>query len=116
MDGINRTINRAEMVAIYAALQEGRDRETVNVLTDSQVSIYWILNELHRPMRTAKLMHMEILQAVADLIVERDGKGYSTFIGKVTAHAGVRGNDLADAAASSKRPEPAVLTPKFPAT
>jgi len=114
VDGINKTINRAEMAAIYAALHDGRDRETVNILTDSQVSIHWILNEIHRPMRTAKLMHREILQAVADLIVERDGKGYNTFIGKVKAHAGVRGNDLADAAAKQQATSTSGIDTKIP--
>jgi ribonuclease HI len=102
LDGMNKTINRAEMAAIYVALMEGRDRAELNILTDSQVSLQWILNEIHRPMRTAKLMHREILRAVVDLIVARDREGHSTFIGKVKAHAGVRGNDLADAAAKQQ--------------
>jgi ribonuclease HI len=99
LDGVNKTINRAEMAALYVALMEGRDKAELNILTDSQVSIRWILNEIHRPMRTAKLMHREIVRAVVDLIMTRDKEGRSTFIGKVKAHAGVRGNDLADAAA-----------------
>jgi hypothetical protein len=96
------------------ALLEGRDRESVNILTDSQVSIRWILNELHRPMRTAKLMHREILRAVVDLLVERDGKGCNTFIGKVKAHAGVRGNDLADAAAKQQATSTSGIDAKIP--
>jgi len=98
-DGLIRTINRAEMSALFVALMQGRDEAVLKILTDSQVSLQWILNELHRPMRTARLMHRDLLRAVVDLILERDRRGFTTFIGKVKAHAGIRGNDLADAAA-----------------
>jgi hypothetical protein len=75
------------------------DRQQLRILTDSQTSIYAILNELHRPMTTAKHLHRDLLRAIADMLVHRDKAGKRTEIRKVRAHIGVWGNEVADAAA-----------------
>jgi len=97
--GVNHTIMRAELAALHAALTLYDDREDLKILTDSQSSIHAILNELHRPMRTANHLHRETLEAIAGLLVGRDRRGLHTTILKVRSHIGVRGNEVADAAA-----------------
>jgi len=97
--GRNHTVNRAELAAIYAALDKLRDREHLKILTDSQASIHAILNEIHQPMRTSDHLHRELLTAIATLAMDRDRAGKRTTILKVRAHAGVVGNEVADSAA-----------------
>jgi len=99
------TINRAELAAMSVALDSNRDSEVVKVLTDSQVVLHWIRNEIHRPMKMVASIHGELVEEVVNLIIARDRAGRTTYIGKVKAHAGVRGNDMADAAAKLQASE-----------
>ena len=92
-------MTRAELAAIYVALDKFRHREHLQILTDSQTSIHAILNDMHRPMRTESHLHRELLAGITALIMDRDDAGRRTTIMKVRAHAGVAGNEVADSAA-----------------
>ena len=95
------TILRAELAAIHQALIEFRDIPTFKCLTDSLTSLQQLQTVLTRPQEVCYYPHHVLLHAIVEEIVARDTKGFVTHIRKVTAHVGVRGNELADAAAKS---------------
>ena len=95
------TILRAELAAIHQALIEFRDIRTFKCLIDSLTSLQQLQTVLTRPEEVSYYPHHVLLHAIVEEIVARDTKGFVTHIMKVRAHVGVRGNELADAAAKS---------------
>jgi ribonuclease HI len=98
--GMNNTITRAELVAIYAVLHNLQDRRELQILTDSAAAIQLILQTLKRPMEVRDHLHKAVLFTITDLIAKRDEENKTTFLGKVRSHIGVKGNEIADKAAN----------------
>ena len=93
------TINRAELSAITLALDLHKADPTLQILTDSAFSISTLRNYALNPLRYTHHIHKELLAHTNSIIKERDTKGYTTHIGKVKSHAGVKYNDAADTGA-----------------
>jgi ribonuclease HI/exonuclease III len=101
--GPTNTINRAELSAIAAALDEAERlalRE-VAIFTDSLCSIYMIMKMAWEPHLMRQSKHRHLLARIVELIVARSKAGRRTSLHKVPAHSGVLGNEEADAAATS---------------
>ena len=88
------TINRAELVGILTALQEG----AIAIATDSLTSMYQIRKQLLRPQEHEDHKHQNLLRAITTLI--RDSK-QPINIYKVPAHCGIIGNEHADETAKA---------------
>jgi ribonuclease HI len=86
---MQNTINRAELVGILTALQQGMTK----VLTDSACSIYQIHKHLTRPQDHHQHQHRTLLGEIVHII--RDSPT-AVYIGKVKSHIGVVGNEIAD--------------------
>ena len=93
------TIMRAELVAIYVALDKYKDDKWLGIFTDSQTSLHAIQNQLQRPSHSAYHHHKPLLTAIVTLIRYRDGLNLPTHLRKIRGHTNIRGNDLADTAA-----------------
>jgi ribonuclease HI len=89
-----RTINRAELAAIWVALKQGATR----VATDSLGSIYQIQKMLNRPHDVKEHRHNNLLRSIVDLIQQSPEPIH---LHKVKAHAGIVGNEKADAIAKA---------------
>jgi len=97
-----RTIMRAELVAIYTALDKFSTREWVRIFTDSLSSLHAIRHRYtHQGPRSPQNYHrhMLLLSGITDLLVEQRRRGLRMTLKKIRAHTNIRGNDLADAAA-----------------
>ena len=97
----NNTVVRAELTAIYHALQENQNDNHIHILTDSLTAIQKILLLHSQPLRSTKDHHHYVLQQIAALIEQRAQNRLTTHISKVPAHTGVWGNEIADKAAKS---------------
>ena len=93
------TIVRAELTAIYEALQQYSDLQELHILTDSLTAIQKLLLLNSQPMRSAKDHHATVLHMIRDLLIARPEKGLHTSINKVKAHTGIKGSEIADQAA-----------------
>ncbi|KAJ9516332.1 hypothetical protein QJQ45_001063 [Haematococcus lacustris] len=91
-DPESKTINRAELTAIHAALEAGAKR----IATDSLCSLYQIRRALANPMSLITHRHNDILTAIATLIIDSPA---TIHFYKVRAHSGIIGNEGADALA-----------------
>ncbi|MGQ2964155.1 MAG: ribonuclease H family protein, partial [Agrobacterium sp.] len=91
-DPESKTINRAELTAIHAALKAGAKR----IATDSLCSLYQIRRALANPMSLITHRHNDILTAIATLIIDSPA---TIHFYKVRAHSGIIGNEGADALA-----------------
>ncbi|KAJ9524377.1 hypothetical protein QJQ45_008576 [Haematococcus lacustris] len=91
-DPESKTINRAELTAIHAALKAGAKR----IATDSLCSLYQIRRALANPMSLITHRHNDILTDIATLIIDSPA---TIHFYKVRAHSGIIGNEGADALA-----------------
>ena len=97
------TITRAELSAIAAALTHASQhiqRPSITIFTDSLVSIYLILQALHSPTSLIENKHAPLVLHIRSLLLARARLSYRTHIQKVTSHAGITGNELADIGAT----------------
>ncbi|KAJ9510211.1 hypothetical protein QJQ45_015688 [Haematococcus lacustris] len=109
-DPESKTINRAELTAIHAALKAGAKR----IATDSLCSLYQIRRALANPMSLITHRHNDILTAIATLII--DSPVAIQFF-KVRAHSGIIGNEGADALAKHAALHPELAnTPAYSPT
>jgi len=93
---------RAELVAIYTALDKFSTHEWVGIFTDSLSSIHAIRQSYAHQGLTNTMNyhhHMLLLSGITDLLEERRKRGLRTTLHKTRAYTNIRGNDLADAAA-----------------
>ncbi len=89
-------------MAIHTALAIFEDHSWLGIITDALSSLHAIRLHYFRPGLSAAPHyhpHMLLLESISHLLEARHEKGYSTFSRKIRAHAHIRGNDLADAAA-----------------
>ena len=88
-----QTVNRAEMTAILAALQDVGDGTDCSIYTDSKVSIQNIRRWAADPNLLNRDKHEDILRDIAHRLAARTGH---TRILKIMAHKGHPGNEAAD--------------------
>ena len=93
------TIMRAELVAIYVALDRLNALVDFNLFTNSLSSLQAIRKRLYHPDPEAYHHHQVLIDKIASLILEREHSGRTTTLSKVRAHTNVMGNELADEAA-----------------
>lgn len=105
-DGPTKTINRAELVAIYKAIDLKLGK---HIATDSASSIYQVHKLIMRPRATANHKHLPLLQAIVKLIDELPEREVLTLV-KVKAHLGIVGNWHADNAAGQAAQQPYTVT------
>jgi ribonuclease HI len=99
--GPTNTINRAELAGILGALSHAcragtRSGNSVHVLTDSRVSIYQIHKFNRNKQSFVTHKHIRLLGAIDSLIDVLQSRGIKVTIGKVKAHTGIEGNEVAD--------------------
>jgi ribonuclease HI/exonuclease III len=101
--GPTNTINRAELCGVAAALDHAQKHPTptLTIFTDSLCSIHLIRKMLHEPHLLRESKHKPLLERIASMLVARSTAGLVTSVQKVPSHAGIVGNECADAAASS---------------
>lgn len=102
-DYATKTINRAELAAIYKAIELKLGHE---IATDSASSIYQIDKLLMHPRLMTNHKHLPLLQAIVGLINELPEGEVITLV-KVKAHSGIVGNRAADRAADAAAKSPA---------
>ncbi|GAB4813565.1 hypothetical protein N2152v2_000611 [Parachlorella kessleri] len=100
--GPTRTINRAELAAIYHALHDPRccsPEEPLDIFTDSQVAIQLISKAIYRPHTLSGAdicLHLPLLMSIGRMMLERAARGVPTRILKVKSHCGIHGNEEAN--------------------
>ncbi len=97
-----RIIMRAELVAIYTAMDKFTTHEWVEIFTDSLSSLQAIRHRYTNPWAHGPQHyhhHLLLLSGTTDLLDERRSQEFGTTLQKIRAHTNIRGNDLADAAA-----------------
>ena len=90
--GMTNTINRAELAGIYAALLDGH----THIATDSASSLSQIRKQLLFPELQRNHLHSHLLQPIVRII---ENSPNTIHFYKVKAHAGIAGNEFADAIA-----------------
>ena len=96
------TITRAELVAIYAALQQSSFKD-VKIATDSLASMFSINRALKHPANCTESPHKTLLLKISQLILARSQQGLKTDLLKVKSHTGIEGNEKADRLANAAR-------------
>jgi ribonuclease HI/exonuclease III len=98
-----QTVNRAEMTAILAALQDVGDGTDCSIYTDSKVSIQNVKRWAADPNLLNRDKHEDILRDIAHRLATRTGH---TRILKIMAHKGHPGNEAADRKAKQATEQP----------
>jgi ribonuclease HI len=93
------TINRAELAAIALALEANNHDHTLSILTNGAFGINTIRKYAVDPLSFNPHPHKELLQLADDIVRTKDHMGYSTHIGKIKSHTGVKHKDEADTGA-----------------
>jgi len=89
---INKIINRAELAGVAAALIN----EHTHVAADSAGALWLIRNSILYPQRMERHKHAKLLETIVHHIkLSKD----TIYLCKVKAHAGILGNECADAIA-----------------
>ena len=99
--GVANTIQRAELVGVFKALQVDHAGSNLMIYTDSLASMYMIDKHIRCPSLHKDCKHQELLSL--NLIVEELAKkareGVHVQLLKVKSHIGIEGNGQADALA-----------------
>jgi ribonuclease HI len=103
--GETNTINRAELMAILAATSPEVTplQQDVYIFTDSICSELQINKYLMQPEKFRFHTHRDLICQIAEQTRDRALAGGRTHILKVKGHAGIRGNEKADAVAGLAR-------------
>jgi ribonuclease HI len=91
---------RAELVAIYVALEKQNDK-WIGSFTDSQRNLHVIQTQMQWPSHTAYHHHKQLLAAIVNIIWYRERLNLSTKLQKIKGHINIRETDLASTAAKS---------------
>ena len=94
-----RSINRAELFAIKVDLHETLDNSIIQILKDSSFCINTLRNYATDPLTYTNHIHKDLIHATEKIIRHRDGKGWTTHIGKVNTHTHISYNEEANATA-----------------
>ena len=94
--GLLNTITRAELAAIFVALQLCRPHEDEIIATDSKCSMEKIAKHLRNPALTKDDCHQPMLRAIVQMLVTRAQANLKTTLMKVKSHIGIKGNEMAD--------------------
>lgn len=106
---MHKTINRAELAPIYAALKElvpAVSNKNIVVFADSLTSLLQIRKQCLAPHKYIYHKHKRILRSIAQEIDNLIDKGYNIKLCKVKAHSNILGNEEADKAANEARSNP----------
>ena len=100
--GVANTIQRAELVGIFKALQVDHAGSNLMICTDSLASMYMI-DKLDKHMRCPSLhkkcKHEELLSLIVEALARKAREGVHVQLLKVKSHIGIEGNEKADALA-----------------
>ena len=99
-----QTVNRAELVAILAALRYAGNGDAV-IYTDSLVALLKLRNWILRPGRGRGDKHADVVGEICSLIATRRATGRTQIL-KVPAHTGLAGNEEADRLAKKAALDP----------
>jgi len=99
-----KTIMRAELAAIYAALlhilQRRPSVKAASIFTDSLASIYLIQRVLRAPSTLLENKHFPLLRRIRLLLLTGARSGVLVHFQKVKSHIGISGNEAADVGAA----------------
>ena len=90
---------RVELVAIYTALDKFTTHKWVGIFTDSLQAFRHRCTHEGPSSPQNYHHHLLLLRGIMDLLKERRRRGLRTTLQKIQAHANIRANDFADAAA-----------------
>ena len=99
--GMLNTITRAELAAIFVAIEHGCNNQDETIATDSKCSMDKIAKHLQNPALTTNDCHQPMLQAIVTLLANRARAGLSTTLMKVKSHIGIKGSEMADQLANT---------------
>ena len=91
--GVANSIQRAELVAIYKALQVQHVGDTFLLCTDSLSSMYMIDKHIRCPGLHKECKHEELLTNIVEQLAEKARNGVWVSFLKVKSHIGVEGNE-----------------------
>ncbi|KAK3247629.1 hypothetical protein CYMTET_42872 [Cymbomonas tetramitiformis] len=100
-EGEDQSVNKAELIAIYAAtaLPEKPEEKVLTICTDSLNSIRQLETMRRKPHHMERHQHRDLLHAILTNIEGVIATGTKVRILKVKAHIGIAGNEAADQAA-----------------
>jgi len=100
-EGGSQTVNRAELMAIWLALeaQGNETRNEVKICTDSANALHQVNNMRAKPYMMERHQHRDTLHGIMGAIEKLNEAGTAVKLYKVKAHIGIVGNEGADEAA-----------------
>ena len=94
--GVANTIQRAELVGIFKALQVDHDSPEMIICTDSLASMYMIDKHMRCPSLHKECKHEELLSLIVKELARKARDGVKVQLLKVKSHIGIEGNEKAD--------------------
>ena len=94
--GVANTVQRAELVCIFKALQVDQDSPEMIVCTDSLASMYMIAKHMRCPSLHKECQHEELLSLIVKELARKARDGVKVQLLKVKSHIGIEGNEKAD--------------------
>ena len=91
------TIQRAELVGIFKALQVDHSGPNLMICTDSLASMYMIDKHMRCPSLHKECKHEELLSLIVEELAKKAREGVHVQLLKVKSHIGIEGNEKADA-------------------
>ena len=94
--GVANTIQRAELVGIFKALQVDHAGSNLMICTDSLASMYMIDKHMRCPTLHRECKHEELLSLIVEQLAQKARDGVHVQLLKVKSHIGIEGNEKAD--------------------